>query len=115
MNELNYTPAQALVILHALVNSGVLTHGAVKTTHRMLLEQSMTMSRVLSENGIDGKVKRARRGKKDPRRVLVGKYMGYMRHLKPVQRAAVKAVREEHGMRVAIKHAKELAKEKAEA
>jgi hypothetical protein len=41
-------------------------------------------------------------------RVLQGRYMGYMRQLKPRQKAQVRQVREAKGMRAAIRRAKEL-------
>mgnify|MGYP001765367876 CR=1 FL=1 len=40
---------------------------------------------------------------------LQGQYMGYVRPLKPRQKAQVKAVREKKGMKAAIKAAKRLA------
>ena len=40
----------------------------------------------------------------------VGSYVGYLRDLKPRQKAQVKAVREKKGMRAAIAVAKRIAK-----
>ena len=40
---------------------------------------------------------------------LQGSYLGYMRHLKPAQKARVKAVKAKKGMRAAIGMAKKLA------
>lgn len=41
--------------------------------------------------------------------VLQGRYMGYMRQLKPKQKAQVRKVREAKGVRVAIARARQLA------
>jgi CHAD domain-containing protein len=41
-------------------------------------------------------------------RVLQGRYMGYMRQLKPSQKAQVRKIRQAAGVRVAIRRAKEL-------
>ena len=40
--------------------------------------------------------------------VLQGRYMGYMRHLKPRQKAQVKKIREAKGVRMAIARAREI-------
>ncbi len=42
-------------------------------------------------------------------RVLQGRYMGYMRQLKPSQKAQVRKIREAKGVRVAIGKARSLA------
>jgi hypothetical protein len=42
--------------------------------------------------------------------VLQGRYMGYMRQLKPMQKAQVRKVREVKGVRAAIARAKEIAR-----
>jgi len=41
--------------------------------------------------------------------VLQGRYMGYMRQLKPKQKAQVRKIRESKGMKMAITKARELA------
>ena len=56
---------------------------------------------------------RARRIKISPRvralRKLQGKYMGYVRRLKPAEKARVRSVREKQGIEAAIRMAKSLA------
>jgi hypothetical protein len=56
--------------------------------------------------------KRVRRIKMSPRvralRQLQGKYMGYVRRLKPAEKARVRSVREKQGMQAAIRLAKSL-------
>lgn len=56
--------------------------------------------------------KRVRRIKMSPRvralRKLQGKYMGYVRRLKPAEKARVRSVREKQGMASAIRLAKSL-------
>jgi hypothetical protein len=56
----------------------------------------------------------ARRRKLSPRvrslRRLQGRYMGFVRRLKPAQKAKVRAVREKHGMLPAIRLASSLTK-----
>jgi hypothetical protein len=42
--------------------------------------------------------------------VLQGRYMGYMRQLKPRQKAQVRKIREEKGVRVAIASARKAAR-----
>ena len=64
-------------------------------------------------NGRDnGKVRPASKRKLSPKRraqlKLQGQYIGYMRLLKPRQKAEVKRVRERKGMQVAIRKAKKL-------
>jgi hypothetical protein len=56
--------------------------------------------------------KRVRRIKMSPRvralRKLQGKYMGYVRRLKPAEKARVRSIREKQGMEAAIRLAKSL-------
>jgi len=40
--------------------------------------------------------------------ILQGRYMGYMRQLKPKQKAQVRKIKESHGVRAAIARAREL-------
>src|SRR5438552_5463558 len=58
--------------------------------------------------------KRARRMRMSPRvralRKLQGKYMGYVRRLKPAEKARVRAIREKEGMQAAIRLAASLAR-----
>jgi hypothetical protein len=58
--------------------------------------------------------RRVRRAPLSPKvralRRLQGKYMGYVRRLKPAEKARVRAVREKQGMDAAIKLAQSLAK-----
>jgi hypothetical protein len=42
--------------------------------------------------------------------ILQGRYIGYMRHLKPRQKAQVRRIREVKGVKVAIARAREIAR-----
>jgi hypothetical protein len=60
--------------------------------------------------------KRTRRIRMSPRvralRKLQGKYMGYVRRLKPAEKARVRAIREKQGMEAAIRLARSLGAKK---
>ncbi len=67
---------------------------------------------------LDGRIERRRKPRTGRRRrlspkvhaarVLLGRYMGLMRHLKPRQKAQVRKIREAKGARAAIQRAQEL-------
>lgn len=68
---------------------------------------------------LDGRIERRRKPRAGTRKplsakaraslVLQGRYMGYMRQLKPRQKAQVRKIREAKGVRVAIQRAKRFA------
>jgi hypothetical protein len=74
-----------------------------------------TLSRLVATNGTTQAeprpARRTRRlsGKARAALVLQGRYMGYMRQLKPRQKAQVRSVRERVGVRAAIARARSLA------
>lgn len=74
-----------------------------------------TLSRLATGNGdqepAGQTVRRTRRLSRKARTALVlqGRYMGYMRQLKPRQKAQVRMVKETKGVRAAIARAKSLA------
>lgn len=69
---------------------------------------------------LDGRIERRRKPRSGSRKplsakaraslVLQGRYIGYMRHLKPRQKAQVRKIREAKGVRAAIARARELIK-----
>ena len=68
---------------------------------------------------LDGRIERRRKPRAGARRaisrkaraslVLQGRYMGYVRQLKPRQKAQVRKIKEAKGVRAAIERARELA------
>ena len=94
--------------------------GELASARRSLraLEQSLArlaaQVRVISrDNSATSKGKPRRKLKLSPARLktlrLHGKYLGYLRHLKPRQKAKVRALRAKKGVKAAIKRAKRLA------
>ena len=96
----------------------------VVRTIRALREQLSTfdqsLRRLASMLGpLNGRIERRRKPRAQSRKplsaktraslVLQGRYMGYMRQLKPRQKAQVRKVRETKGVRAAIQSAKQLA------
>ncbi len=69
---------------------------------------------------LDGRIERRRRPRSGARRtlspkvhaarVLLGRYMGLMRYLKPRQKAQVRKTKETKGVRAAIQRAREMAR-----
>lgn len=69
---------------------------------------------------LDGRIERRRKPRAASRKplsaksraslVLQGRYMGYMRQLRPRQKAQVRKIREAKGVRAAIERARELAR-----
>ncbi len=60
-------------------------------------------------NRSNGIVKRRVSAKTRAARILQGRYMGYMRQLKPRQKAQVRKIRESKGVRAAIARARKMA------
>ncbi len=82
-----------------------------------VLEKALTrlaaQARTSGRNGSAPARGKRRQLKLSPARLkalrLHGRYLGYVRQLKPRQRAQVKAIREKKGVRAAIKRARKLA------
>ncbi len=87
-----------------------------KALHVAILALDGTLQGLATKNGADqspgGERKRKVRlsAKAHASMVLQGRYMGYMRQLKPRQKAQVRKIREVKGMRVAIAKAMVLAR-----
>jgi hypothetical protein len=83
----------------------------IKNLHSALRSFDKTLQKVIASNGT-GETTRARRRISFKHRaalVLQGRYMGYMRQLKPRQKAQVRKIKEAKGVRAAIARAKRLA------
>lgn len=122
--RLEMTPHQSYVVLARFMREGKLKESVVRAALKdevtqlherlTLLEGAarkrrkqvgvrphrVVVSRPVSTNG---------RHKKNPKRVLQGRYMGMVRPLSIANRKAVKKVREEKGVNAAIREAKRLA------
>ena len=88
----------------------------LRTTLRSLDRVFGRLAPLLSEslalNGspkVNGKARPRLSAKARATMVLQGRYMGYMRQLKPRQKAQVRRIRETKGVRTAIARARELA------
>ena len=121
------TPNQAHYVLNALMTSGRIRQTQVLAVLRERQQEIANLrERLKSLEQLDGEMSRggasARRGRparatrRRPRmtakvralRRLQGKYMGYVRRLKPAEKARVRAVREKQGMQAAIRMAASL-------
>ncbi len=98
-------------------------HQVVRTI-RVLREKLSAFDRSLRRlasmlGQLDGRIERRRKPRAGTRRtlspkvqaarVLLGRYMGLMRYLKPRQKAQVRKIREAKGVRAAIQRARTLA------
>jgi hypothetical protein len=92
----------------------------IVSLHRSLGALDRSLRRLASMLGqLDGRIERRRKPRAGTRTlrspkaraslVLQGRYMGFMRQLKPRQKAQVRKVREARGVRVAIATASKLA------
>ena len=97
------------------VVKGTALRKALQEVRDSIQSLDRTVARLMTRNG-DSQAKAAptRRFKRLSKRaraglVLQGRYMGYMRQLKPAQKAKVRKVREISGVRAAIVKAKNLA------
>lgn len=130
------TPSQSHYVLDVLMSQGRIRAGHVRSALKGREEEIRSLRERLAalEQLSAGKSPAARRGR--PRRAarraarlagtrrrraplspkvralrrLQGKYMGYVRRLKPAEKARVRSVREKQGMDAAIKLAQSLAK-----
>jgi hypothetical protein len=128
---MKFSPSQAHYALDVLISQGKLKIGhirkALKNREQEIrslrerlaaLEQfspGASASRAPRRAGrpaVAARKTRRRRIKMSPRvralRQLQGKYMGYVRRLKPAEKARVRAVREKQGMEAAIRLARSL-------
>jgi hypothetical protein len=121
------TPAESHYVLQALMSQGRVRMNQVKA---VLNGRSKVIAelreRLASLEGMGGGRARGRKAAASTRatkkrrvaispkvralRRLQGKYMGYVRRLKPAEKARVREVREKQGMQAAIKLAASLAK-----
>ncbi len=92
----------------------------IRTLRRSIPALDRSLRRLAFMLGqLDGRVERRRKPRVGSRRPLStkaraslklqGRYMGYMRQLKPMQKALVRKIREAKGMRAAIGRARRLA------
>jgi hypothetical protein len=123
------TPAESHYVLQSLMSQGRVRLNQIKAVlNGRVKEIANLRERLAALEGMPGG--RSRRGgrtaAKAPRAVrrrrvaispkvralrrLQGKYMGYVRRLKPAEKARVRAVREKEGMQAAIRLAASLAK-----
>jgi hypothetical protein len=124
------TPSEAHYALQRLMSQGRIREAQVRAVLNGRSQEIAVLRQQLAAlEGIDGRGSRrgARgnsRGHRAPvrrRRVAIspkvralrrlqGKYMGYVRRLKPAEKARVRAVREKEGMQAAIRLASSLSK-----
>jgi hypothetical protein len=124
------TPSEAQYALQRLISQGKVRESQVRAVLNGRSQEIAALREQLAAlEGIDGRGSRrgARRTSRSNRvparrrrvaispkvralRRLQGKYMGYVRRLKPAEKARVRTVREKQGMLAAIKLASSLAK-----
>jgi hypothetical protein len=121
------TPSESHYVLQSLMSQGRIRQNQVKAVlNGRSKEIADLRERLASLEGMDGRSRSGRRGAVARRptgkrrvaispkvralRRLQGKYMGYVRRLKPAEKARVRTVREKQGMQAAIRLAASLAK-----
>jgi len=124
------TPSEAQYALQRLMSKGRIREAQVRAVLNGRSQEIAVLRQQLAAlEGIGGRGSRragrgASRGNRAParrRRVAIspkvralrrlqGKYMGYVRRLKPAEKARVRAVREKEGMQAAIRLASSLSK-----
>lgn len=123
------TPAESHYVLQSLMSQGRVRQNQVQAVlNGRSKEIANLRERLASLEGMSGggSRRRGRQAKASTRstqrrrvaispkvralRRLQGKYMGYVRRLKPAEKARVRAVREKEGMQAAIRLAASLAK-----
>lgn len=122
------TPAQSHYVLNDLMSQGRVRTGQVRKALKSRdqeirrLKERLALLEQLSPAGAAPAGRRSRRGvarktrkrraRMSPKvralRRLQGKYMGYVRRLKPAEKARVRSAREKQGMKVAIRLAQSL-------
>ena len=122
---MNLTPQQSHYVLRVLMSDGAVRASQVERALRgreeeirSLREKLASLEAMGSDSGGRsrsgaGATRPARRRRMSARvralRRLQGKYMGYVRRLKPAEKARVRAVREKQGMAAAIRLASSMA------
>jgi hypothetical protein len=129
---MKFSPTQAHYALNVLMSQGKLRVAHIRKALKTREQEIRSLRERLAalELFAPGAPKTARRGrparaarkarvrriKMTPRvralRQLQGKYMGYVRRLKPAEKTRVRAVREKQGMQAAIRLAKSLGAKK---
>jgi hypothetical protein len=122
------TPSESHYVLQSLMSQGRIRLNQVKAVLNGRVKEIASLRERLAalEEMPGGRSRRGGRRATTPRvvrrrrvaispkvralRRLQGKYMGYVRRLKPAEKARVRAVREKEGMQAAIRLAASLAK-----
>ena len=122
------TPAESHYVLQSLMSQGRVRQNQVQAVLNGrskeiadLRERLASLERMGGGSRRRGRQAKASTRSKQRRRVAIspkvralrrlqGKYMGYVRRLKPAEKARVRAVREKEGMQAAIRLAASLAK-----
>jgi len=84
-------------------------HTTLRVAHRSLARLSRHVAARANPGG-NGRLRPRLSPKARTSLVLQGRYMGYMRQLKPGQKAQVRRIREVKGVRAAIVRARDLAR-----
>ena len=129
---MNLSPAESHYVLQRLMSQGKVRQNQVRAVlNGRARELKDLRAQIAALEGIGGSPRGARRGRPARRgrgaarvrakrrvnlspkvralRQLQGKYMGYVRRLKPAEKARVRSVREKQGMQAAIRLASSLA------
>jgi hypothetical protein len=124
------TPSESHYVLQRLISQGRIRENQVRavlngrTQEIATLREQLAALEDIDDGRSSGRGRKAGRGARGParrRRVAIspkvralrrlqGKYMGYVRRLKPAEKARVRAVREKQGMQAAIRLASSLGK-----
>ena len=125
------TPAESHYVLNRLMSQGRIREAQVRAVLNGRSQEIANLREQLAAlEGLDGSRSGSRRGRRSAsasdgrarrRRVTIspkvralrklqGKYMGFVRRLKPAEKARVRAVREKQGMQAAIRLASSLGK-----
>jgi hypothetical protein len=130
MTNMQLTPSESQYVLQRLMSQGKIREAHVRAVLNGRSQEIASLREQLAAlEGMDGRGRRrgprgTARGNRAParrRRVAIspkvralrrlqGKYMGYVRRLKPAEKARVRAVREKQGMQAAIRLASSLSK-----
>ncbi len=123
---MNLTPEQSQYVLATLVRQGKIRNAqiesALKGREREIrdLRERLASLEAMAVSGRGARAARGARARRRPTRRrmsprvralrrLQGKYMGYVRRLKPADKTRVRAVREKQGMEAAIRLASSIA------
>lgn len=123
---MNLTPEQSQYVLATLVRQGKVRNSQIESALKGRaqeirdLRERLASLEAMSDSGRGARGarraparRRPTRRRMSPRvralRKLQGKYMGYVRRLKPADKARVRAIREKQGMEAAIRLASSIA------